>query len=165
MERIQNPPKECTPITWKEILAEEPFQGEHWRGAYGFPPGSIVETWETRNDSSDSLSTIEGLTRDNNDSFSLDEFDATSEALNKIERPQMSLADATRLREEKYAHRQIVDDLVSRQYWRPDWHIDAALHRPFHLGDASTLYLATQRLATNYSSFDIPDEVWEHTKT
>ncbi|KAG6812942.1 hypothetical protein H0H92_015262 [Tricholoma furcatifolium] len=31
------PPK----LTWASIVAEEPFEGEHWEGVYGLPPGFV----------------------------------------------------------------------------------------------------------------------------
>ena len=38
------------------ILQEEPFEGQHWEGAYGLPAGATKEGWETQNvyDSSES---------------------------------------------------------------------------------------------------------------
>jgi len=39
----------------------------------------------------------------------------------------------------RYRHRADVENLQARQYWRPEWHTDAVLTRPFNLGDASTL--------------------------
>jgi gamma-tubulin complex component 5 len=50
IERQQHPngrPKEA--ITWDAILQEEPFEGQHWEGAYGLPSGATKEGWETQN--------------------------------------------------------------------------------------------------------------------
>jgi gamma-tubulin complex component 5 len=48
------PPEEA--LTWKNILQEEPLEGQHWEGAYGLPVGATKEGWEIRNayDSSES---------------------------------------------------------------------------------------------------------------
>jgi gamma-tubulin complex component 5 len=38
-----------------------------------------------------------------------------------------------------YEHRKDVEQMLARQYWRPEWRTDVSLTRPFDLGDASTL--------------------------
>lgn len=38
-----------------------------------------------------------------------------------------------------YRHRQDVEDLQARQYWRTEWRTDASTARAFDIGDASTL--------------------------
>ncbi|PIL37409.1 hypothetical protein GSI_01103 [Ganoderma sinense ZZ0214-1] len=57
IDKIDNLQPEKAKLTWKDILAEEPLEGQHWEGAYGLPPGSTVENWDHRSDgSSPSLS-------------------------------------------------------------------------------------------------------------
>lgn len=38
-----------------------------------------------------------------------------------------------------YRHRQDVEELQSRQYWRPEWRSDAEVGRAFNIGNASSL--------------------------
>ena len=47
---------------------------------------------------------------------------------------------------EFYKHRQAFEDLQARQYWRPEWRIQADLDRPFSLGDHSTLAPSLDRV-------------------
>jgi len=47
---------------------------------------------------------------------------------------------------EFYKHRQAFEDLQARQYWRPEWRIQADLDRPFSLGDHSTLAPSLNRI-------------------
>ncbi len=49
-------PKESETLTWKKIL-EEPFEGEHWEGVYGLPPGS-VKNWREPDSQSDVSSVL-----------------------------------------------------------------------------------------------------------
>jgi hypothetical protein len=41
--------------------------------------------------------------------------------------------------ESKHAHREAIEALQARQYWRAEWRTDARVGRAFDLGDASTL--------------------------
>ena len=47
---------------------------------------------------------------------------------------------------EFYQHRKAFEDLQARQYWRPEWRIQADLDRPFSLGDHSTLAPSLDRM-------------------
>ena len=47
---------------------------------------------------------------------------------------------------EFYKHRQAFENLQARQYWRPEWCIEADLDRPFSLGDHSTLAPSLNRM-------------------
>lgn len=48
LESSRAPRTDPASISWKAILDEEPFEGQHWEGVYGLQPGSTVEGWETR---------------------------------------------------------------------------------------------------------------------
>lgn len=158
LDKIHNPAKENAPLTWKEILAEDPFEGQHWEGAYGFAPGSIIETWESRSDGTDSLSTMEDSESADDDQESPIEPE-THPHPPEIHLPLVSLTEATRLRDNKYAYRQVVEDLKAKQYWRPEWHTDAFVGRPFDLGDASTLGPSSRRLESGLPFYSVPDDV------
>ncbi|KAG1809247.1 Spc98 family-domain-containing protein [Suillus variegatus] len=137
VDAVKNPPEPPPSLTWKDILAEEPFEGQHWEGAYGLPSGSTVEGWEKMSDgSTPSLSPWDDDSDDldDSDSFPYTE-DAPSspgpvERVSSYEQPTLSLS---------YQHRRVVEELQARQYWREEWRTDADLSKSFSLGDASTL--------------------------
>ena len=126
------PRVESETLSWKNILDEEPFEGQHWEGVYGLPPGSTVEGWETR--SLDSTPPFSPLL--------LDDFGVVSPSLSSTDslpasetEPSMDVhvsASST------FGHRQLIEELQRRQYWRADWQTDASLTRPFTLKDASS---------------------------
>lgn len=121
-------------MTWKDILAEEPFEGQHWEGVFGLPPGSTVEGWEARsNGSTPSLSPWD-------DDDSLDEDDSRS-SFEDLRSPVLQAPAAVKSHpvHQVQNHRLHVEELKSAQYWRDDWRIDADVTRPFDLGEPSTL--------------------------
>jgi len=132
-----SPRVESETLSWKNILDEEPFEGQHWEGVYDLPPGSTVEGWETR--SLDSTPPFSPL---------LDDFGIVSPSLSpadsfpasEVESSMDPNADSVRLSTSStFGHRQLVEDLQRRQYWRADWQTDASLTRPFTVKDASSL--------------------------
>ncbi|KAF8433037.1 Spc98 family-domain-containing protein [Boletus edulis BED1] len=136
------PLKPPVPVTWKEILDEEPFEGQHWEGVYGIPPGSTVEGWETRSGgSTPSLSPW-----DEDDSLNSDGTQSSFEDLPPpvIGSPEDS--HSYHLIHHKQNHFELVERLKARQYWRDDWKIDVDVSRPFHIGDPSTLGPASLRV-------------------
>lgn len=138
MDRIRNPPKPATALTWKDILAEEPFEGQHWEGVYGLPPGSTVEGWETRSiESSPSLSPFEDLD-DLDDSLS--QISSDPAPVSPPLSPQAARSSPRNGRAyPSYSHLDTVEEIRAKQYWRSDWNINVPVDRPFTLGDASTL--------------------------
>lgn len=144
-------------MTWTEILAEEPFHGQHWEGVYGLPPGSTVEGWEVQSSgSSPSLSPWDDDMDDpsydrGSDSLSLagslgsmqlEEDDGRLRIEGGRNNDDAALKDVP----EFYQHRQAFEDFQARQYWRPEWRISADLDRPFSLGDHSTLAPSLNRM-------------------
>ncbi|KAI0832720.1 Spc98 family-domain-containing protein [Trametes gibbosa] len=143
VQKINNPEHGKPVLTWHDILAEEPFEGQHWEGVYGLPKGSTVEGWEMHSDGStpslspwDSESDVDG--------------EQSSSELSAIPEPPTTVpvvpraADGTDAAQRTdplnaYRHRQDVEELQTRQYWRPDWHSDADVARSFDIGDASSL--------------------------
>lgn len=136
LDNIKNPPKPPHTLTWKDILAEEPFEGQHWEGAYNLPPGSTVEDWDTHSGgSTPSLSPL-----DDSDDLgdSLSSFD--SEEPMEVIPPLIKTVGNPQRGQQSYSHRREFDKLQARQYWKSDWRVDAALlNKPFNIGDASTL--------------------------
>lgn len=157
LQRVYNPPKLPGPLTWKEILADEPFHGQHWEGVYGLPPGSTVEGWEVesggsspslspwdddmddinRDDGSDSLSLAGSVT-----SMQLEENDSPL----RIEGGRDDDDDVLEDVPEFYKHRKAFEELQARQYWKPEWRIQADLDRPFNIRDHSTLAPSLDRV-------------------
>ncbi|KAI0677260.1 Spc98 family-domain-containing protein [Trametes maxima] len=143
IQKIENPQHDKPTLTWKDILAEEPFEGQHWEGVYGLPPGSTVERWETRSDgSTPSLSPWESES-------DLDELHSSSDLSAVPESPPLapitqqrtgeSAMGSTRDPINMYRHRQDVEELQARQYWRAEWRAEADVDKPFNIGDASSL--------------------------
>ncbi|KAK0453053.1 hypothetical protein EV421DRAFT_1761696 [Armillaria borealis] len=56
-DSLTETPKVPETLTWKKILEEEPFEGEHWEGVYGLPPGS-VKNWREPDSQSDVSSVL-----------------------------------------------------------------------------------------------------------
>ncbi|OJT05417.1 Gamma-tubulin complex component 5 [Trametes pubescens] len=143
LHRIEHPSVAKPKLTWKDILAEEPFEGQHWEGVYGLPRGSTVEGWETRSDGStpslspwDSDSDLDGA----QSSSELSVIPETPPPAHSGPRQAGELEEgATIDPRNAYRHRQDVEELQARQYWRPEWRTEAAIEKPFDLGDASSL--------------------------
>ncbi|KAG9317863.1 Spc98 family-domain-containing protein [Chiua virens] len=133
------PPEPPAPITWKEILAEEPFEGQHWEGVYGLPVGSTVEGWETRSGgSTPSLSPW-----DEDDSLDSDGIPSSFEDLPApVTGPPREQNTRYRIRHQENP----LEQLKANQYWRDDWKIDVDVSRPFDISDPSTLGPAMLRV-------------------
>ncbi|KAI0268157.1 Spc98 family-domain-containing protein [Gloeopeniophorella convolvens] len=147
LERIKNPPVEAEAINWRNILDEEPFEGQHWEGVYGLPPGSTVEGWEAR--SLDSTPPYSPLPLDDLSDFShsISSLDSLSPA-----EPQRPVRDLDVVPDHPipvptYSHRELVEELRSRQYWRSEWQTDASITRSFTIEDASSLGPSLNRLS------------------
>ena len=125
-------------MTWNDILSEEPFEGQHWEGVYGLPPGSTVEGWEVHSGgSSPSLSPLDD-SDDLDDSLSILDSEESSRVTD-FSMPMIQRTAPVPDYEGAYGHRGELEDLQAKQYWRSDWRMDICLTRPFDIGDASTL--------------------------
>jgi len=128
-------------------LDEEPFEGQHWEGVYGLPPGSTVEGWETR--SLDSTPPYSPLPLGNPSDFSpslsstdsLPSFEGKSSP-NQNDSARMATVSS-------FGHRQLIEDLHRRQYWRTEYQTDAASTSSFAIKNAFSLG------ASSDSSFQI----------
>jgi gamma-tubulin complex component 5 len=138
LESSRAPRANPVSISWKNILDEEPFEGQHWEGVYGLPPGSTVEGWETR--SLDSTPPYSPLP--------LGDLDDLTASLSSLDSPPSLEAEislnpdvdsASMAIISSYGHRQLIEDLQRRQYWRTEWQTDASLTPSFAIKDASTL--------------------------
>ncbi|KAI6152432.1 Spc98 family-domain-containing protein [Pisolithus tinctorius] len=126
-------PEKEPPLTWKDILAEEPLEGQH------LGRRSTIEGWETKGtDSDSSLSTWDDLDSIGNDDGDEDVWNRPSE-----DPPSQGVhtPDTTQRTVPSHVpkHLTAVEELKAQQYWRDDWHIGVDVNRPFDLGDPSTL--------------------------
>jgi gamma-tubulin complex component 5 len=142
LETAHNPIAPTRSLTWQDILTDEPFEGQHWEGAYGLLPGSTVENWENRSSgSTPSLSLWDDDSDEHGEDFisptgseySLEEGEPTTQEFDVINHLPMKVSA------QPFAHRNTVEELKARQYWRPEWCTDIDTNRSFSLGDPSTL--------------------------
>ncbi|KZT05559.1 uncharacterized protein LAESUDRAFT_714805 [Laetiporus sulphureus 93-53] len=151
LNSLQNPSKDQPTLTWNDIIAEEPFEGEHWEGVYGMngartPSGGSTPSlspWEDL----DELDDLDDSSSSSNPVDSAEESSSPLQSKEKSGIQDRSLAT--------YDHRQDVEDLQGRQYWRTEWRIDVSTTRPFNIGDASTLGPSTQRILTDWRTLQI----------
>ncbi|KAI0307069.1 Spc98 family-domain-containing protein [Multifurca ochricompacta] len=130
-------------VTWKNILDEEPFEGQHWEGVYGLPPGSTVEGWETR--SLDSTPPYSPLPLEEFGEFSpsLSSMDSLPAVESELPiKGDVNAAPATIL-STSFGRRQLIEDLQRRQYWRIEWQTDAPSIPPFAIKDSFSLGATT----------------------
>ncbi|KAG9045495.1 hypothetical protein FS837_006237 [Tulasnella sp. UAMH 9824] len=123
LHSIRNPPPPPHVLTWEDILAEEPFEGEHWRMPPS-PSSSSLSSWSDL-PSRQQVVDSEGSTSAAEDSISLkspelkpDEAEA-SDKVEPSDDPQSTL-----------------DALRQQQYWTNQ---SPLKDTPFNLGDPSTL--------------------------
>jgi len=134
LRQINNPPKLRPLLSWADILAEEPFEGQHWEGVFGLPPGSTVEGWELQSFDSTPPSSPASSTGFHD----LGNSSSDSPISRDLSHVEHSPTEAIFI-EDLYAHRREIGELQARQYWRTEWRTDALLATPFDIGDASTL--------------------------
>ena len=125
-------------ISWKTILDEEPFEGQHWEGVYGLPSGSTIEGWETMSlDSTPPYSPLplgnpSNLSPSLSSTDSLPSIDEGKSFPNQDDSTCMATMSS-------FGHRQLIEDLQRRQYWRTEWQTDAASTSSFAIKNASSL--------------------------
>ncbi|EAU84459.2 hypothetical protein CC1G_01455 [Coprinopsis cinerea okayama7 len=135
LERVKNPQPSTPPLTWAEILAEEPFEGDHWEGILD----PIGDDWDT----TPSLSPL------NSDDLALDDDDSSLLSMDEAERAPSTDAQFTPPQEARQPfspeHAKAFRELQHQQYWRKEWRSDADPSRSFDLGDPSTLGPSIER--------------------
>lgn len=146
LEEIRNPPPSPKPITWLDIIGDEPFEGEHWQGVYGLPPGFVRDS-ESDDFGDGSEPSLSAMSDD-------PELDSLNESLSSVEdAPIMPttppfVAENTLLQpppKYTYTHRQVLEDLRTRQYWTNHWRSDVHPDRAFDIGNAATFGSSIQR--------------------
>jgi gamma-tubulin complex component 5 len=118
--------EETPELTWKRIMEEEPFEGEHWeeigvsnRSRRPTPScGSDSDSgdFQSRRSEDSTLSTL------SHESFS----------------PHPNVTPLTQPINEALRNRMTVEDLQSKQYWRADWRGDVNLDASFRIADPAS---------------------------
>lgn len=143
VELTRNPPAPDPGLTWKDILAEEPFEGQHWEGVYGLPSGSVRSEFLQPSGSDDESPPLSPISdADELGALSTDDATEESEASFDVQTPppyQNAHNSATGLFAQALLLREETESLQRRQYWRGDWRTDADVSRPFDISDAATL--------------------------
>ncbi|KAJ3754228.1 Spc98 family-domain-containing protein [Lentinula raphanica] len=143
LHSLDNPPSttEDDRLTWKKILEEDPYEGDHWIGV----PADDSE-------SLDDLDTSPSLSPLRSDDLALDDTDSEKETFKDsdntpdINPPAGVTVDVShKPLYTTYAYRKELEDLRSKQYWQSDWRMSSAItlqkRGTFDIGDASTLGL------------------------
>jgi len=125
MERsaLEEPPE----LTWKRIMEEELFEGEHWE-EIGTSNRSRRSTpsYGSDSDSGDIRSR-----RSENSTLSTPSRESSSHHHDTATPPTPPISEALR-------NRMTVEDLRGKQYWRADWRGDVNLDAPFRLADPAS---------------------------
>jgi gamma-tubulin complex component 5 len=145
LSQIDNPTAKPVELTWKDIVGDEPFEGEHWRGVYGMPPGSVKLPESGDNSGSDSdlsLSSFDSEDPDTqSDILSPGPASPHVEAVTQnISPPRPTIPPSST--GHSYRHRGEVEALQASQYWRPEWTVPdtaGSLTHSFDVGDPYTL--------------------------
>ncbi|KAJ4465152.1 Spc98 family-domain-containing protein [Lentinula edodes] len=164
------PPAESEQLTWKKILEEDPYEGDHWVGVPGGIPlhrrrRPSTYTSEDDDGSPDDLDISPSLSPLNSDDLSLDDTDPEHETFPLLAKSTKTVGLVTPAVSTNYkplyathAYRRELEDLKLRQYWQPDWRMDseADLQRrgTFDIGDASTLGPTLQRVLPQNASLE-----------
>lgn len=140
LEDLRYPRQEEKPLTWETILAEEPFEGQHWEGVYGLPPGAVkgIHT----GDDSDSPESSPPWSPLHSDDLELDLSDEADLRLSSHKEGQDLFPRGPQSRSKPvydYSHKKDVEDLQARQYWRPEWQMKERFGVRFDIGDVSVL--------------------------
>lgn len=131
-------------MTWKDILAEEPFEGEHWEG--------VLDS-ETRDDKGwDTTPSLSPLSSDLEDADSISSVsyeghrrtrrDTNGEPREDQEEPPVAggpSAPGSSVPPHTHVHRKEFEELQAMQYWRTDWKGYVQPSKQFNIGDPSTL--------------------------
>lgn len=120
---LEEPPE----LTWKHIMEEEPFEGEHWEEI----GTSNRSRRSTPSYGSDSDSDDIRSRRSENSTRSTLSCESPSHHHNTAIPPTLPINEALQ-------NRMTVEDLQGKQYWRADWRGDMNLDAPFRLADPAS---------------------------
>lgn len=131
-------------LTWKQIMEEEPFEGDHWEGV--FSPGRAYEGDTSPSFASDQESEAEGfLSHSGESQESETSYTSTPAPIGQI------LTEAVYTQSEYFQgssseSRELVERLRGKQTWRREWEMDVNWNRPFNTADPSTFAATVSRV-------------------
>ncbi|KAF8528848.1 Spc98 family-domain-containing protein [Hysterangium stoloniferum] len=133
--RLDREPPEKT-LSWEDILQDEPFEGQHWQGAYGLAPGNVLQDWVTETSASEDLSSLI--------SAEYEEPTTSSESSDSYNvwgnmKPALSIHDFVGQKTASMESRKVVEALRGRQYWTSDRYPVPFGPSHFDIGKPSTL--------------------------
>lgn len=143
LDKIKNPQPHTPTLTWKDILAEEPFEGEHWEGILDNKPHDDSD-WEN----TPSLSPLSSDFEDARSvsSLSYDDGRRVHRGINHEHNEEggelptfEKCTPGSNVPPHTYAHRKEFEELQAMQYWRTDWKGYVQPSKHFDIGDPSTL--------------------------
>ena len=143
----QNPRRSAPGLTWAEILKEEPFEGQHWEGVYGLPPGGVAN-WDDTHDSAymSPSSSINIFDEDSqSEASSVFGLSSTTHSSEDVPTPlPLHLRSSDFSSNEEHISKSLslrndLESLQKKQYWRRDWQIDSEVNSELQLGNPSTL--------------------------
>ncbi|KAJ3975970.1 Spc98 family-domain-containing protein [Lentinula raphanica] len=180
LHSLDNPPSttEDDRLTWKKILEEDPYEGDHWIGVPGGIPlprkrkSSVDASEADDGESLDDLDTSPSLSPLRSDDLALDDTDSEKETFKDLDNAPAHINPPAGVTVDvshkplytTYAYRKELEDLRSKQYWQSDWRMSSAIalqkRGTFDIGDASTLGPTLQRiLPKSTSSEQLPIEL------
>ncbi|KZT50429.1 hypothetical protein CALCODRAFT_188828 [Calocera cornea HHB12733] len=134
LDKAKDPFRVPSALTWETIMAEEPFEGEHWEGADSKPQSKKAKRRTSSWSSSDSLSELSDDDRLQSPSSSPPTTHAPSEKRVDESEDFVSASELAAARAQME-----LDEMLDRQYWKEHWRIDGDLDGPFDLSKAETL--------------------------
>lgn len=127
-------------LVFEKIMIEEPFEGQHWEGAFGLPIGWTVEGYETMVPSSPSDSSFDDWSMDSK-LVRNDKSDISTSPIPHSSTLLITSDDSTGDEDESRMvmidARTRTEALIRSQYWRKDAKLTET--RAFDLGIPSTL--------------------------
>ncbi|KXN89493.1 Gamma-tubulin complex component 5 [Leucoagaricus sp. SymC.cos] len=151
LDKVKNPPSPTPALTWKDILAEEPFEGEHWEGIFD-NSARKERGWDSTPSLSPLSSDIDGA--ESIQSFSDDGhrqlrrtiYKEATESSDDDYLPAERSTPGSTIPPHTHVHRKEYEDLREIQYWRRDWKGYPHSSKQFDIGDPSTLRAAFSEL-------------------
>lgn len=134
LTRKHDPELPSQPLTWQNILKEEPFQGQHWQGAYGLPMGSTVENWEEEESSE-----IDGLSLLDDAEYDEDCCSSSHHSAETTFHPKPFGGHDPFRHFIGTSGRSLTQTLSDRQYWRFGLSTNEDSHQKFDIGVPSSL--------------------------
>ncbi|KZO98172.1 hypothetical protein CALVIDRAFT_597152 [Calocera viscosa TUFC12733] len=134
LDKAKDPFRVPSALTWETIMAEEPFEGQHWEDAQSNPQSRKAKRRTSSWSSSNSLSDLSDDDHLQSVSSSPPTTHAPSEKRVDDTEDFVSSSELAAVRSQME-----LDEMLGRQYWKAHWRIDVDLDAPFDLSNAETL--------------------------